>query len=550
MSDQANIVGKVTADTSSAVRSVNELKKAVDQSGGAWANFSAKGSKALSDIGDAFAKFNLALGGVQKALQLAEGVAEMVKFAAEAKNAENRMRALGVSAYEMAGAVGGSVDDVSLLKFGLRQLQGESALTKDQMLLVLKAADNLGDKLGGDTMKIAEDLATALKGGPVKALREYNIAIDESVKGTNQVNGLMAKFKEIANETVVVDAQLEAIDRVGAGWKNMVADVKVFIAEVLTSIYDMFDELTDRIADVDRDQDLAASREHFRQVRLNKLRNEEIATLATSVTDKFKAKPDTKKSARKGSFSRPEFASLGIADAATQMNTMFAEALGDEYASDPNADLLARLKASTDELQASFNGLAQSLPGVDAEYQRAIDQQQAYIDNNIAMAASQQVVNDAMATSTQAFGAFFQALADGQNPFAAFIKTGAMLLKAEAIKNAALALSATAAGLFGINPGGNFKAAAAFAKAAAANAAGAVVLGAMAGSSGGASPSSPTAGGFSGPTITGQKDSGGITIVVDGNLYGDPQAFGRAVVDGMERAAQTGRTRLRPNRWH
>lgn len=550
MADQANIVGKVSADTSSAVASMNALKRSVDATGAGFSGFAAKASSAIDGLAVGFAKFNLALGGVQKAFELAGGAVGLVKFSAEANLAEKQMKALGVSAYELSLSVGGTVDNLTLLKFGLKQLQGETRLTEAQLKLVLKAADNLGDQGFGDTMKIAEDLAKALKGGPTRALKEYNIEVSESAKGTAKINDLMEKFRTIAEEDILISNQLEAIDRVEAKWKNLLNNVKKMTGETFLALYDTFDALSDHIAMIDPQDD--ASRQHFASQRTEKTlaaaraKQAQIDAQMAAIKASPLPKPASEDTERK-SGSRARSGGTVLYDASKGFERQMAEfdkfAAGmdqdSQDASDrTNAYAAHQAEAETLRIAHAFDGMAESVNAA-TEAVRELKEQE--------LAATMEQLNAFMIVGTPAVVGFAEALMDGGNGAAALGRGLQQGLRMLAIDSAVKALYALGEGLLFSNPK-QLAAAAKYSAAAVAAGVGSAAIGSIMGSAGSGASSAGASIGRGGSIGSSGGDSP-IVINVQGYV-GNEKELGRVLSSALNEAQRTGRARARSNeRW-
>lgn len=571
MSDTANIVGKVTADTTQAVRSVDTLKRSVDTAGGAFGGFANKASSAIGSAADALGKFNLALGGIQKAIDLGGSVISMAKFSAEAKFAEQRVRELGSSAYELGNAVGGTVDDVTLLKFGLKQLQGESALTKDQLLLVLKAADSLGDQGFGDTMKIAEDLARALKGGPTKALRDYNIDINDLKGSLDQANELMGKMRDIAAQTVQND-DIERIERLQTAWQNLINTLKsgagylVDAASWVGAQYGDHSALMRAGGNLDDEGFM-----HFQMQKFSRLRNQTMTNYNNNQL--------AWELYRGGYFDQ----AASALDAWS--NLSFSGAPGASWFT-PSAKKKggrggARDIWSTDQGNGSLNPSA-VYGGLAAEYQRQFAAQQQResdfqigatnreLSNTWGDSMSESIaqinqsadelrekgladlfeqLNQVMIVGTPAVVAFADALMSGGNAFSALAKGLQQGLRALAIDSAVKALYALGEGLLFNNPK-QLAASAKYSAAAVAAGIGSAAIGAMVGGGGGGASAGASGGAGASPASIGGGSGGGYSIVVNvQGVVGEPAEVGRVINNAIDTARRTGRSRDRGISW-
>lgn len=600
MSDQANIVGKVTTDVTQSVRAAGEMRAAFDKVGASFVGLDAKAKGLFDSVTDGLSKFNFVVGGAQKALQLASAAIGTAKFAADLKQTERRMGELGVSVDSMSKAVDGAVKRTDLMKFALQQLQGETALTRDQMQLVLETADALGDQGLGETMKIAEDLATALKGGATRALRQYNIALDDLGEGQDRVNKLLDRFRDITRNNVKTDAAVENIERMTASFGDFWDGVKRGTGEIVG----YFGQIGD-----------AAGRAYEAQARAERSAREENAAMmrgllgtgggfagsAVAASRGMGARYILEQAQSAGSsfvqayktdievamknkpagwfnvatnelFLATNAFGRGVArnydkalekamehrDYEPQMANMIGSvrtySAGDEIEARRREDAFS-LQSGFRETQASLLGSASELSMLSEEL-AAIDRLAGDLREK-GLADWQQDVSmkfDVMATSVNLAGDAFwnlgEAMASGNASLGQFLRDlskGVLGMGKEAAFKALYYLAEGWAKPW--DSARSFTAAKFYATAAAVAVPTAAVIGALAGSTGGggASPSSPSAGGFAGPTLSGSPDAGGFVINVQGNLYGDPPAFGRAISDALDEAHRSGRSRLRSN---
>src|SRR5262249_28645962 len=129
-------------------------------------------------------------------------------------------------------ATEGTIDKVSLLKFGMKALHGEFHLTADGAKLVLEAAQHLHDQGFGPTLDIAEKLEESLRTGNVKTLKEYGVALANTKDKMASVKEELEAFHRIAASPVNVDPGLQAIERLEAKVADFKTAWKVALGEI------------------------------------------------------------------------------------------------------------------------------------------------------------------------------------------------------------------------------------------------------------------------------------------------------------------------------
>lgn len=587
MSDQ-NLVFRTTADSSAALREMQALKRSVDAAGTSWTNWASRGSSAIDTMATGLAKFNLAVGGVQTALMLVSKAWDSALGASRSAAMEKMLPAGALD--RVTAAAEGLVTQSDILRLSVRGMTGDFKLTTDQMEVVIKTSLALSQRTGESATVIAERLQDALVKG-VQKLDDYGIELEKTGNRANDVASAMEKFKGIVAETNI-DPTTRSLQEAQVALKDLAAVLTITIGTAIAELAKLVEWVADHTGL--NILDLAAENRRAR-VEIDQIRSKMDADYNEAIQGQRRIDGKTvltylqvnqpelladiqgalggagalfdgavadagslfKKSGKRGggrrapssSSSAPEFAALGASPAA-QMAALTELYFDEEFAPTQSDRINADAQASLAKIQgANLGDVSSQLQGL----ANMLAQKDALIAKNADLAVSEMTLQDAMNNSTAAFHAMFAALAEGANPFSAFIRASANLLKAQAIKDAALALSATAAGLFGINPTGNFAAAAAFAKSAAANTAGAVALGAIAGGgggSGGARPGSASAtGALPGGSIT--SSGGGSPIIVNvSGVVGPPAEVGRIISNALNEAQRVGRSRAtNPERW-
>ncbi len=597
MADQANIVGKVTVDTSDAMRSMNALKRAVDTVGGGFSGFAEKAAGSLDSFSVGLAKFNLALGGIQKAIGIAKDAWGLAQFAGHVRQMDMQVRALGVSVDHLSNVAGGTITNLDLMKLALKNLQGEGRLTKEQFELVLRASDNLADQGFGEQIKIAEDLALALKGGPTEALMRYGFALDKTKTGQARVNDLMRQATKIASDGATVDARAKAMERAAKGAADAWNDLKVAVGGGAAATVEAVLDVNDAWDDMRRQISLAGEAyAYFFSDQIN-LRGHGLVSVGRGIQgnpqamaeiEAARAREAARHSIGGGVREAAGAASKFVRDFAANLAYEFekgsavaerrraAKSSGAGYYEHEYAQFVSWGELSDERRQGELDALIEAASPAPhnsvfsrvyqgtlantaemnkvtgsavADLLRASD----LIKQNEQMREANEhleAMNNWMIVGTPAVVAFADALMSGGNAFSAMAKGLQQGLRALAIDSAVKALYALGEGLLFDKPE-KFAAAGKYAAAAAAAGVGSAAIGSMIGSGGGgsAAPSVSSAGASIGGGSSSTGGNAPIIVNVSG-VIGPPQEMGRIITNAINEAQRTGRARARDaSRW-
>jgi len=226
-SDTRTLTLKVKADVDNARDGLDRLNKKLDELG---KNL----QKQFKSAGEMAERFNALGEAGKRVVEVFQQSLELAHFSAEMKNLEKN---IPVKTLEMMQvATEGAVKKLDLMKFGMRALHGELRLTEAGLNTVLKAANTLSDQGFGETQAIAERLLDSLRKGSSKELKEFAIGLkDTDDKGQN-VNKMLAKFRDLADMEVNVDPQLKKIERLQTSFGNLMDSMKRSAGDALNYI--------------------------------------------------------------------------------------------------------------------------------------------------------------------------------------------------------------------------------------------------------------------------------------------------------------------------
>ncbi len=206
-------------------------------------------NKSFGGIKGTVFQFNQVMGAAQTAMAGLNKAWELGKFAEDAKK-------LGAVVDEaladkLQQAVGGTVTKLEAMKFAAKALTGEMKLTESQMVTVLKAADNLGDRGFGETTEIAEKLTDALRKGTTKALGEYGIQIDETKDKTLKFNESFAALGKIAEDETLAKIGEDA-EQARVAFQDFVNSLKAGIGDIVNTLTANFGSAWEEFIGADR----------------------------------------------------------------------------------------------------------------------------------------------------------------------------------------------------------------------------------------------------------------------------------------------------------
>jgi hypothetical protein len=239
---------RVSADTSPAISGLDRLERSSGKVASAFDKMKSSLGESIDHAIDTFGKLNQAIEGVDKIIRGLEWAGEMVKFAAEARQLEKDLPVGALQA--MTRATEGTVDKLSLLRFGVKAMRGDMSLTKEGLELVTAAASNLSSQGFGETIEIAQKLDQAIRSGSVHSLAEFGITIQDTSDKQKALNELMQKMQEIAATPVEVDPQLKAVQQLQAATQDWIDNMKEGLGDVLGWTLQALDAISDALAGI------------------------------------------------------------------------------------------------------------------------------------------------------------------------------------------------------------------------------------------------------------------------------------------------------------
>lgn len=175
-----------------------------------------------------------------------EGV-ELAKFNAELEHMRESVPVEQLK--KMEEGTRATVPQVDLLRFAMKNLNGELRLNADGLGVVSAAAKELAERSGKSTIEVMEQLRMALETGRTRGLREYGIQLQKTGNDQKDLNNLLVKFAQLAAESKPnpdLD-RIEHLQKVTADW---LAQMRAGIGSVLGEAINLVDKISDKLAGV------------------------------------------------------------------------------------------------------------------------------------------------------------------------------------------------------------------------------------------------------------------------------------------------------------
>jgi hypothetical protein len=239
---------KVEGDTASARAAMQALAQETKRTASSFDKMRDGFNKNIDGIMTGLAKFNLAMQGIGTIIDGLGKAAGLARLNAEMRNMEKTLPINLI--VKLQNATDGAVTKLDLMRFSMKALHGELALTEDGLKTVLKAADTLGDQGFGDTMEIAEKLTSVIRTGNVKSLKELGIELDVTADKQANVNQALRAMQDLAATPVNVDPQLMAIEKMQTATQDWVNDMGAGLGFVFGWAFKKVGELTDELAGI------------------------------------------------------------------------------------------------------------------------------------------------------------------------------------------------------------------------------------------------------------------------------------------------------------
>lgn len=231
---EATALFKIKADASQAVKETIRLAEAqkklayeVEKSAGGW-------QKTIDGLAIVFAKFNLAMGGVQTAFGLFKQALDVTD---EINNLHRLEKALPTGALNrLMDAQEGMISQTKVLQLATKGMTGDFKLTEEQMGKVLRAAvayeqqglmpaDEAAEKLLDSTQRLKE-----------KGLAELGIEFDKTGNRIRDTEQIMEKLDERIENAGPIDARAAALDDLGDKFEELGLAIKETIAMAVNGV--------------------------------------------------------------------------------------------------------------------------------------------------------------------------------------------------------------------------------------------------------------------------------------------------------------------------
>lgn len=194
---------KITADASQAIRETDRLTKSQETLSKSVSGVGSGFVKALDGMAMGLAKFNLALGGVQKAFALVNGAIDMASSDARLRSMEKLLPTGSVDKFREATY--GMVKSQEIARLSVKGMTGDFAMNGAQMEKLLKTAVALQEKGFGPAAEIADKLIESLGEKGVDRLDDFGIALTKTADKAGDNARAYAEFDKILAGSRVSD---------------------------------------------------------------------------------------------------------------------------------------------------------------------------------------------------------------------------------------------------------------------------------------------------------------------------------------------------------
>jgi hypothetical protein len=240
---------KVKADTSQAVKSLGSLDSA-------WGKI----GKTVDTVAVGLGKFNLALGGIERAVGALKAGVDIIRDVDAYHKLE---RAVPVKVFEQLDEVTGQLyKKQDLLRFATKALNSDFKFSSTQMGDLLEAATALSAQGYGPMEQISEKLIKSIaKNG--EGLDEYGIILDKTKPKIDVTNEALAKLHGIA-ESGTISEESKTIAEVDRSFEDLAMtlkeDVVPILVEIVTLVHDTITGWDDMLGGLEKKQARAAQR--------------------------------------------------------------------------------------------------------------------------------------------------------------------------------------------------------------------------------------------------------------------------------------------------
>lgn len=289
MAKQKAIVLSVQSDVEDVKQGFAEVRNAIgdmlNKSGKGTQSFIVNAGRAAAGLGQAM---DVIGGQLQTLVGFAKGIAEVAKTTIELVQFAGEQQRLTSIVDEqtlarLRFATQGMVKDTDLLRSSAKAMQGEFALTTDQLEIVGRAARTLHQRGLGPTRDIFEKITDEMRRGSIPTLQDYGLNL-EGVNGIqNQFNSAIEQLSAIANEASsdidnMADEMQQNLTALSTGWDTLKNAAGSALGGIIRDLKVQIG-LTQLLANVQKAQDNAAK---ARLAFLEKHKKVEL-TLAESI---------------------------------------------------------------------------------------------------------------------------------------------------------------------------------------------------------------------------------------------------------------------------
>jgi len=254
MADTTAKVGiTIAADTGGASRNVEELTRKVDTLAAQLTDMGKKSKESgglLAGMAKGLFVFNQGMAAMTALVEGGKAALEMAKLSAEMKTLRASVPVDALS--KMRAETEGTVREVDLLRFAMRAMSGEMALTVDGVELLTGAAHTLAEQGFGEAMTIAQKLENAIRTGEFAGLEKLGIQIDNTKSKQEQLNQAFIEMKIIADTEVFADPMLKQIEQIQAATQDWIHDFKFYLGQAIAESLMGLEKLWDWFSDTER----------------------------------------------------------------------------------------------------------------------------------------------------------------------------------------------------------------------------------------------------------------------------------------------------------
>jgi hypothetical protein len=236
-----NVGIKVTADTSQAKREAGGLAKTFDQLGLSSQRMGQGFTGMVDSMAGGLAKFNLAMGGAQKAF---DGFRRAMDVTNQVNSMKMLERSLPIGQLQrMERASSNALSKWDALRLSNRALTGDFKITAQQLDVVTAAAAAAERKGIGPAADNLERMLKAIQEKDIAQLGRFGIQIKSTGDQLTDVNNAMVEFKKLVSETEPESAQADAMGKLAKSFENVGHAIKGAVAAAVNGLAQLMQEL-------------------------------------------------------------------------------------------------------------------------------------------------------------------------------------------------------------------------------------------------------------------------------------------------------------------